>query len=896
MLHSGEASFTLTDVFAQRKDSFLDSLQHILKGIGGDLFISQMFNDKSSNIYVPDRICEIITKYLESDREDYILSLEKKIQSFEACFGQKRVKKFEEIGNKLLDHSEKMQRMKNFNPADQKTEEQYFQDIQEELKNYKTDVNRKLHIVQFDESRIQNIKSEISQITENVKLFNQFVQKTKKDVLSSIQKFHKDSITSVQKFHKETINSVQTMKEKIDFQTQNEQKFNGLLKQAQNDLNHSKIELAETSKKHQDELLHLQSQYDSTIANLSNEKSELERKNVQLENQLNLYEHQLKLKDSSIQTYNEEKAKNNKQFDLNIQQIRERDKEIANLRHSLSKASYTDDQNQLNQKIASLESDLQFTRAKLAEASKIGGEKNALSHQLKILQDENFELKKNLTEQEIEVQTLQQEIKDLKESFLTANKESHKNKHLTKKIQQLLQTVSVLKNENISLSTSLEEYQSKTASFENKNSLLIKSLTEKTDLIHKLRETMSQTIESDCDKSELLDDLKDKIAEYENAIQIISKKIKVKEKHFLAISEENQKLKAELKSVRSELDQMKRNLESNSDEINDLKAMNNSKDVIITSFQNSLKHSVNQTKEIGSSEIAQKDSMIKLMEENEKALKSEIEKQEGETKKLNEKLVELENKLKKEIQTSFAISTENETLKSINSKQETELQDAQNTNLDLQSKIHDYESMLKNNEDTMKRLKTDNERTINEMQMVRSNLDFEKEKHQNDIKKLQDDIANLTSEQNVLQHQIDELKFDKESALKLVESKEKELQVEKEKNAEDLIKVKNLTAKIVEDSLQLQMKNQNFEKNLAESFNQLNEIAAIETFDDIPKEIEQLKKYKIDHDEFLLKLYKALSEDDTEIKSNQFSFEYIETRVNDLKRRNQEFRSKIENI
>ena len=76
-----------TQLFMQRKDQLLASLERVFTKIAEDKFIYQMFHESTSVNYIPDRICEVITFYLNNDREEYISELQRKVRAYEACFG-----------------------------------------------------------------------------------------------------------------------------------------------------------------------------------------------------------------------------------------------------------------------------------------------------------------------------------------------------------------------------------------------------------------------------------------------------------------------------------------------------------------------------------------------------------------------------------------------------------------------------------------------------------------------------------------------------------------------------------------------------------------------------------------------------------------------------------------
>ena len=63
----------------------------------------QMFDDKLTVLYVPDRVCEIVRSILHDEREKYISELFTKLNAIELCFGGTRSQRLEEVGTQLSD-------------------------------------------------------------------------------------------------------------------------------------------------------------------------------------------------------------------------------------------------------------------------------------------------------------------------------------------------------------------------------------------------------------------------------------------------------------------------------------------------------------------------------------------------------------------------------------------------------------------------------------------------------------------------------------------------------------------------------------------------------------------------------------------------------------------------
>lgn len=93
----------LDSLFQERQESFLASLRSVITAMGNDEYMRQMFDDKLSVLYVPDRVCEIVRSILNDEREKYISVVFSKLNAIELCFGEKRSQRLEEVGMQLSD-------------------------------------------------------------------------------------------------------------------------------------------------------------------------------------------------------------------------------------------------------------------------------------------------------------------------------------------------------------------------------------------------------------------------------------------------------------------------------------------------------------------------------------------------------------------------------------------------------------------------------------------------------------------------------------------------------------------------------------------------------------------------------------------------------------------------
>ena len=131
-MYSQRTSVAL-QIFNERKDQLLSSLENVFSKITTDLFIHQMFHDKTSAVFIPDRICEVCRLILKDDRENFISNLLNRVKAFEACFGAERAREIEGIGARLVEISD--------SPVfDEVSYRKAMQDLKEQLKQQTKDM------------------------------------------------------------------------------------------------------------------------------------------------------------------------------------------------------------------------------------------------------------------------------------------------------------------------------------------------------------------------------------------------------------------------------------------------------------------------------------------------------------------------------------------------------------------------------------------------------------------------------------------------------------------------------------------------------------------------------------------------------------------------------------
>lgn len=98
-----EGDFPLHGFFKRYEAEFLASLKKSVSVVGSDNYVQQMFEDKLSASYIPDRICELVIGVLKDDREKNLQKLTTRLNAIEICLGKDRCDEVEKVGTKLID-------------------------------------------------------------------------------------------------------------------------------------------------------------------------------------------------------------------------------------------------------------------------------------------------------------------------------------------------------------------------------------------------------------------------------------------------------------------------------------------------------------------------------------------------------------------------------------------------------------------------------------------------------------------------------------------------------------------------------------------------------------------------------------------------------------------------
>ncbi|OHT06254.1 hypothetical protein TRFO_25737 [Tritrichomonas foetus] len=634
--------------------------------------------------------------------------------------------------------------------------------------------------------------------------------------------------------------------ETIQKKDQEINKLKSSLAEIKLELDNSNAANRESLNKKENEIELLKSEFTVQSQNLSTMNSELERKCIDSDSQIRLLKQQLENKNQQISYLEDERRTMNDQFQSTIQQIRDRDLEISNLRHSMSLLPNELDSNTMKKRIELLESDLEFSRSKAFEVSKLQGEKDALQQTNQMLDEINSSLKSKVNEQELAIHTYQEQVKKMQTDFLKVQDNLPETKTLIMKMQRLMTKVRQLETKIESQQSIIDEMKVEKKVLHQKSNKYQEQLKDKNHTIQKMKESINESFDLDKQKSNELTHLKNKMNEYESAMKLLVKKMKQKEAQHTILLKENKELKNEFNETKETLDITKTTLLDTQNELSIIREELSDKTLTLETIQERLRESTEQARDLSTvqTKLEQQNSLVKACEDRNTLLLSEINSQEEKIKLLNEKNIEVDQALKKIKQENLALEKNNETLSMLNKKQERELEDAHTKIIDMHSRLLQYETDMNSSIDSIKNLSLDKDRDKNELRLVQSYVSQERAKYRSDISSFQKQISEFIVEKTDLQHTVDQLNFELKTIQHLLESKENELKFEQTKHEEDIRNAREIASKQLDENKKLKEKLNEIEAKSKQILNEFNHILPTESFHDLPMKIEQ---FRVEH-------------------------------------------------
>ena len=608
---------TILSVFLRRKQSFMESLQKILLSTSNDRFIKQMFEDKNSAMFVPDRVCELIERYLTDDREKYIQELYGRIRSIEACFGPKKEREIESIGTQILEEIDTAKITQNKN--------------NEKIRNLRQSLN-KIALGQAQSREIEQLKKKIQDIEDFVKekkseiqlqqkTFQREILQARRLVNLSIESTHSDMInktedaiagykTTEKTFKRETTRMQKKHQEEIDQHLKNEEKLNkdiGKLNAKNQRLTQKNSELQNEIEKLRGEVSHLEyvtdqsmredksiEEYETEIRSL---KSEINSKNLQIQSLMesNLSTSEM---DTSLQTALA-KARN---------LINKRNEQVQKLKSALKDLSGEYDN--ISHELSMAKADQELTDAKLAKVTTLERERDEYIDKVNELETSRSSLEMKLEASLSNIEQLTTENTRMKRLMKDSSVQSAKFADLISQNDELREKIEANKGKLSSQKNEINELRGRNIELQDKYDDAAQKTRTANDQIEKLKseiDAMSQTL---LEGQKTISDLH--TAEKQNEININDLKSRL-----LQTEKQKNETKEALDQSEEKIREITQKYNDSIDEINQLKIEN----AKVTDDLNTAKSSIKQKEAVINNFVLadqeEKETNNKIIQENE---------------------------------------------------------------------------------------------------------------------------------------------------------------------------------------------------------------------------------------------------------------------------------------
>ncbi|OHT06042.1 hypothetical protein TRFO_05683 [Tritrichomonas foetus] len=596
-----DLSISLNSIFSEREEGFLHSLQQALSAATTDKYIRQMFDDKLSANYVPDRICELIKFFLNDERELFVEELLRRLKALEACLGSERIKQLEEIGQRLMEVSQ----------TQAQKEAEYRKCVQilnDQIGNFQENIGDELKIMKTNVSSLSNSTKSIFNTLQKFKLslssdFQDFKKQSRKLVknLSNTNEKVNDQMKKIKSDNSNLMRQVNQLKEALDelriskdnaLRAQAEQFYSDISK-LKEDFNNQRMEDLELNKqtenqmnqmretlrnKFADKIQKIQQEAENAIKEMNvahdNDVTALQKKVNRLNAKNNM------LKDELSQSLNSINSLKNGQ-----------DVQIRKLQNKILKLS---EQNEKN------EADLSRKQEKIKKTQQ---ENDKLNNEIQIINQKLLENDRMLQDAAKNLMQKQNEVDHnvFEKSKLIASKNeisqslSNMNDELRNKDKELSQIQDKLDEVNKEKQSVIKEKEDIQSELNN----LIKKAKKKDETIDQLSEKVKEIPKL----QDEIDDLKGKNGKLEETKNENSENRQTIEK----LQNQNKKLQASVNKLQNQIKDKDFELESKQNAIDSFEKENNEQTDLNTKLQTSLM----QTKD----QIRQKDKELNMLKQ-----------------------------------------------------------------------------------------------------------------------------------------------------------------------------------------------------------------------------------------------------------------------------------------
>ncbi|OHT08240.1 hypothetical protein TRFO_23223 [Tritrichomonas foetus] len=772
----GGSNESILSIVDYRKSTFFKSLKDILSVLSSDMFIQQMFEDKRSIHYIPDRLCEIFKEHLTDDREEIIRDLRNRLEAANVLFSYK---------------SDILINMKIFL-------EQIFRDVDQ----LKTQIHEDIqfcrdHVLALTNASIArsfesstNESQFLKRISECHRLFN--------NTIPSLRKRYESEIAEKNREIGRLNNQIKGLKKSFE-------RANFLKEKAEDEMSANKSILIQSQAENEN-LKENQRKCQLFEGRVKALEKELASKNEKLE--VFLKEIQ---SSSSIETSSKSlivKLRN----DLSQSECENRD-----LRFKLQKIEL---ENQtLKNKQNLIEAEHQLFKSKLLHFNNLQNERDSLFEQCRNLNSKIFQYKSKIEHLKKWNKDMQNEIHELKREVIESTNNRNENESLVSEISQFKEELSVIQNDNYNKDMQISELSSQLNSNQRKlketDQLLKNSeakCIEQNDQINYLKNQLEMI---DSNRSQFAQEY----SKMENSFIKLKKVCRDKiqnEKELIreidhlnhkieAVEIENESLSSQLKESNLTISKLNESIEiscsSMKNKEKDLETMIHNKSI----FEKE-KSLLNQELDKVVTEMNKLRESYSISERQKRKLSQQLTSANSQMKKMSTKIKEL-------IQKSNTLSIEKTSLTTENQKIKTDLASKRS---EMRAYSDSLNNLKKKNKELVEQIKIyDNKISLLTNDKNKMSAESDKKGREKDIEiiKLKEELSNVR--QNMIQiqrekddymHKVKAAEWKAEDFREKLENLENKMKEENNMNKDEIDQVKNEVESKAQQIFDLQQK------------------------------------------------------------------------------------------
>lgn len=733
---SEELSNGILSVFQRRKQSFLNSLQNILSSNARDNYIKIMFESPESVLFIPDRICELIEKYLTDDREKYIQDLYQRIRALEACFGKEKEAEIEQIGLLILNQMD-------INPNIPPENNEIIQKFKKRLIRLQSDPS----FINVPKTQFYSLKNEIRQLSTDNDILKQTITRMQAFTLKTNAKtkdlLH-DSLKIVAKNLKSNSKDIQSQ---VKTQTsQIKTKYQQLIAEYKNKEEDYEIQIKKLS-----------SENKTYELKLTEQKAEIEKLHALLNH----------LENISEDAMNKEKILENSDKNLEFlqQEIEEKDKRIEILVKTVKDYERTKNvQNNSKEIISKLK----------GVCKQLKVENDALNYKLSMSNAE-IELKQHQIER---LSMLEKEGNSAIQKMIELEKENKEHRlninSLTWTTDELTETNKMLKSENDELRDRLSQSELNLKDLEILDSLK-SELTETKVLLEKSQREQNEANSVYEDLLTQSSCLEKKVSEMQLQLTEARKDNEIKDMKISVLMTENENLKTNSSQSMISFQELQEEYTIVKEKADKFEELTERVKDLETKLEDEKIENKNLTERFAEAKSESLSSVLKFNQSQ--AERDEIEKK---TKELQNKVLTLQNELLERTKEVSEAKSEITNHKSIINDYESKMSESINSSqLEKLSLVKDYESKISS-------LVSQKDKLEVEIKLLNIKFDQEKDKYENEKKtilaesqKSKDDFA------LEIKRKVNELEIEKVSHVKEIEKIKSVESIEKQRILDD---------------------------------------------------------------------------------------------------------------